>query len=349
MRATRALQNLCTGVQCTMKLNYSVLKPRWLWIGATDMCNSRCEYCNIHLKKPTVNPLSPDEFRQILQDPLFKDVTYLLNSGGEPTVRRDLLDVLLAEHEAQPNATIQLSTNGLLPDKAIQIAEEMIQRKIKFEVGISLDGIGKEHDAIRGVEGNFEKVDYLVKKLLEMKVTVSLGSTLTIKNIENNIHARDYAKKLNVPFMFHWFNTSDFYGNDNSERSATYRKTAAMIQAVESTTPAGLYRDMWVNELNGVQQKFRCFALNTFAVLKCNGDIAPCLSMWDNTIGNVRNENPTSVWESQKAQDIRKTIKQCVGCLNNWGVCWSLNSMYYPNLIHKAKRLFQSKTARKVT
>lgn len=342
----QVLKNLCSGIECTLKINYGILKPRWLWVGVTDLCNSRCEYCNIHLKKPTEKPLSPDEFQKIFKDPLFKDVTYVLNSGGEPTVRRDLLEVLLAEHEARPTATIQLSTNGLLPDRTIQVAEEMNQRKIKFEVGISLDGVGKEHDAIRGVEGNFEKVDYLVKKLLEMKIPVSLGSTLTVKNIENNLQARDYSKKLNVPFMFHWFNTSDFYGNDTSERSETYRKTAAMIQAVESTTPTGLYRDMWVNELNGVQPKFRCFALNTFAVLKCNGDIAPCLSMWDNPIGNVRSEKPTSVWESQTAQNIRKTVKQCKGCLNNWGVCWSLNSMYYPNLLNKAKHWLQQTTVK---
>jgi MoaA/NifB/PqqE/SkfB family radical SAM enzyme len=340
-KALKVPGKMCKGIYAQQRINNGFLTPKYLWFEVTDLCNSRCEYCNIYKKPPTKNPLTPKETKRILSSPLFQNVQYIIHSGGEPTVRSDLLEILLAQHEALPTATIQLSTNGLLPERAIAAVSELQRRNIPVEVGISLDGVGEAHDSIRGVKGNFQKVDYLVKELLKMKAAVSLGSTLTNKNLENNLKAKEYSQSLNVPFMWHWFNQSGFYGNEQSDRAQNYKKTEEMIHAVKTTTPPGLYRDMWINELNGVKPKFKCFALNTFAVLKCNGDIAPCLSMWNNTIGTVRDEDPAKVWSSKQAKQVRKSIKNCEGCLNSWGACWSLSTSYYPNLFHKIKENIQ--------
>jgi len=95
---------------------------------------------------------------------------------------------------------------------------------------------------------------------------------------------------------------------------------------------------MWVKEVETQQlPKFNCFGLNTFVVLKCNGDLVPCLSLWEKSIGNVRNADPMTVWKSKKAQELRKEVRSCKGCLNNWGVNWSLSSSYYQNLIFKIR------------
>jgi MoaA/NifB/PqqE/SkfB family radical SAM enzyme len=95
---------------------------------------------------------------------------------------------------------------------------------------------------------------------------------------------------------------------------------------------------MWLDELNGVKPKFRCFALNHFAILKCNGEIAPCLSLWDKTIGTIRDSSPTKLWHNEKARVLRKTIRQCSGCLNSWGVNWSISAAYFPSLFNKLKK-----------
>jgi MoaA/NifB/PqqE/SkfB family radical SAM enzyme len=337
-KAGRSAKNFCTGVYSTAKINSGgILRPKYMWLEVTDRCNSRCEYCNIYEKTPTSNPLSPDEIRRILSSSLFRDVCYIINSGGEPTVRSDVLEVFLAEHEALSQATLQFSTNALLPERVLSTVSELKSRNIKVEVGISLDGVGDAHDAIRGVKGNFQKVDYLTKKLIQMQIPVSLGATLTVKNLKNNIKAKEYAKTINTLFMFHWFNTSGFYGNEQSASIKDNSKTDEMIKAVKTTMPPGPYRDMWIKEFKGIQPKFRCFAVNTFAVLKCNGDIAPCLSLWNKTIGNARNDDPEAIWRSKKAQEIRKEIRHCNGCLNSWGVGWSLSSSYYQNFFHKIK------------
>ena len=137
------------------------LKPKRLWFGVTDRCNSHCTYCNIWRQKPTTNLLSPDEIESALSDPLFSDVEYIINSGGEPTLRQDLKEVIMAEHKAIKKARINISTNGLLPERIIDVAKYALQNGIDLEISTSVDAIGEEHDKIRGNKGNFEKVDRL--------------------------------------------------------------------------------------------------------------------------------------------------------------------------------------------
>src|SRR4030065_2807521 len=137
------------------------LKPQWLWFGVTDKCNSRCSHCSIWNQKPTAKPLSTQEIEKTCSDPLLKEGRYVKNSGGEPVVRNDIKEIILIEHKTLPKARLQLSTNGLLPERAIDVVEMAMEDGIKLDVGISLDGMGDRDDNIRGVAGNFQKIHRL--------------------------------------------------------------------------------------------------------------------------------------------------------------------------------------------
>jgi len=89
--------------------------------------------------------------------------------------------------------------------------------------------------------------------------------------------------------------------------------------------------------LSGKSIKFSCFAMYTFCVLKCNGDIVPCLNLWDMKAGNVREKSPADIWHSYEAKKVRKIIKSCDGCLNSWGAPWSFSSSFYPILLFYLK------------
>lgn len=321
-KSSDRFKRYCSNVGWTVKGRLvRVQKPRYVWLEVTDMCNSKCEYCNIHSKKPTPNPLSPAELKKILSDDLFKDVGYVANSGGECTVRSDFRDILFAEHEALPKARLNISTNGLLPDKVLSIAKEACQAGIKLEVGISLDGIGESHDRIRGVPGNFQKVVHLLDGLSELPVDVNTGATLDGRHIKDNMEAKAFVEARGLHWIFHWFNVSPFYSNTTAED----RDLEGIKNALMSFKP-DLYRQMWLDSLKGKKPKFKCFALNTFLVLKCNGDVVPCLSLWNDVIGNMRTSTPKSVWYGKKADEVRVKVRNCSGCLNSWGYGWSNQS-----------------------
>lgn len=344
VKLTKLVRNTLNGVFTLSKVNAGdVLKPRWLWFGVTEHCNSRCTYCNIWKTISTEKELTSEELLTILKSPLFSNVRYVLNSGGEPTLRKDLIEIFSAEHEALPKATLQLSTNAIMVDRAIGIVDYVLTRyDCNLDVGISLDGIGVHHDNTRGIKGNFERVDTLLKELQRYmkqygrRLNVTVGATLTDTTIQYAKEIDRYAKERGVQFIFHWFNQSSFYSNTTEENQATVNIIADIIK---DYTQKSLYRNMWLKSLtDGKVQKFRCYALNTFCVLKSNGDVAPCLSMWNDPIGNTKIDDPVNVWCSQKARLIRSKVLDCSGCLNNWGVNWSLESEYLPLLRYAIKR-----------
>lgn len=317
------------------------LRPKWMWFEATDRCNSHCIHCNIWAKKPTENPLTPEELERIFQDPVFRDLGYIIISGGEPVLRPDIVDLYLAMHRALPRAGLHLSTNAIAAERVLQVVKELISHGIFMKVGVSVDGIGEKHDIVRRVKGNFEKADWLLKELVKLgeqthMVSPGIGYTLSDLTMDSFEEVRDYAKKLGVRLGVQWLNVSSFYNNIGKELIDKERSSERMIKIIESLPPEPL-NEMWVNWLKGDSIKFRCFAMYTFCVLKCNGEIVPCLSLWDVKAGNVREKTPTEIWNSFEAVAARKCVKNCPGCLNSWGVYWSFLSSFFPSLIYNLK------------
>ncbi|MDD4004632.1 MAG: radical SAM protein [Elusimicrobiaceae bacterium] len=327
--------NFAAGMKNTLtKATGGILRPRWLWFGVTDNCNSRCSMCNIWQQPVTKEPLTPREIETTLKDPVFQGIEYIINSGGETTLRADLKEVMLAEFSALPGATIQLSTNGLLPERMLDAVKFGIERGMKLSVGTSLDGIGPAHDAVRGVPGNFQKVDYLLTELKKLRagypgLDIGFGFTLMDTTLANLEATRDYARKMDVGFLMQWFNQSPFYSNAGDVKLDREK----MLEAVKSY-PDPILRDMWLDWLHGKSIRFNCFALHSFCVLKCNGDISPCLSKWDVCAGNVRENTPSEIWQSEAARQARRGVRACEGCLNSWGTDWSFRTSGYPYLTH---------------
>ena len=339
------LKTLTNIVKCSVKsipLNLGFfVKPKYVWLETTDRCNSRCQTCNIWNKVSTSQNelLSLDDLKRCLQDPLMSNVKYVLNSGGEPTLV-DLKKVLAMEHSALPKAALQISSNGLLPHKLVEDIRFAIDIGVEhIDVGLSIDGVGEAHDRVRGVKGNFVSLEVILNYIKFMqyvfpnRVFVTLGSTLTDTTAQEAQSLYDYCRSRDVPFMWHWFNTSSFYENESS-------KLADNIQKVIEEFPAqSLYLDMWRESLvTGKIPKFRCHSLNTFLAIRCNGDVVPCLSRWSQPIGNIKEQSISDIWKSVPANIERMKIKECTGCLNSWGYGWSVPESYYLILIDVIKK-----------
>lgn len=314
------------------------IKPRWIWYGVTDKCNSRCTHCSIWKQKPDARPLTPQELERALKDPVFSELQYIITSGGEPVLREDIVDILLLQHRLLPGAEVHLSTNALLPERVIEVVAAMHKNGAPVSVGVSLDGIGARHDEIRGQKGNFEKADRLLRELVMMrdklhyKVSPGIGLTLSDLTMDNYFEVAAYAEKLGVACLPQWLNQSSFYENTGKTLVHKSAGKEKMLEIVRSMPPS-ILRDKWVDWLNEMPIRFPCFAMHTFFVLRCNGDVAPCLSHWDVTAGNVRDNTPTEVWKSLAADKARRVVAGCEGCLNSWGVEWSANSSVYPMLL----------------
>lgn len=310
------------------------LKPRWIWFEVTDNCNSHCTHCQIWKKENCSNPLTLEEMEKIFKDPILSEVETIINSGGEAILRPDIVDIIKLQHKIFPNAILDLSTNGILADRVLQVVEEVMAAGIKLNVGVSLDGMGEKHDQIRGVPGNFAKVDYLLKKLIEMRekypelLSVIVGLTLSKLTLDGWQEVKEYTDKLKVELMVQWYNQSSFYENSKDESDNLKEEMKKAVEAQPNSTT----RERWLKLLDNKSIKFQCYAANTFFAMKCDGSVIPCLTHWDLVIGNAREKSITEIWNSPEAKVARKTVSNCSGCLNSWGLNWSLSSSFYPRI-----------------
>lgn len=122
----------------------------------TMRCNLNCSFCILH-NHSRADELSTDEWINIIhQIPPFGIITI---SGGEVTLRADF-KVLL--NHCLNQTKVNLITNATLLDD--EMIETFVEKKL-FMMGISIDGLGATHDAIRGRKGTFDKVMANLEKL----------------------------------------------------------------------------------------------------------------------------------------------------------------------------------------
>lgn len=88
--------------------------------------------------------------------PEFSDLWF---SGGEPTLREELVEITDLFCKNNRVRSVRIPTNGLLSHRLVQVVERIftLNPEISLHINMALDGYGETHDHIRGVPGNFKK------------------------------------------------------------------------------------------------------------------------------------------------------------------------------------------------
>jgi radical SAM protein with 4Fe4S-binding SPASM domain len=295
----------------------------------TFKCNSRCIMCDIW-RKPSGEELTPQDYSR-----LPKSLKYINISGGEPFLRDDLADIVWVMHESCLAPKIDISTNGLLPDRIGHYIKEILRTKAKVGVRVSLDGIGKRHDEIRGIVGAFEKVMTSVNILKEAGLTdIGLAYTATYNNVDQLQPVAELAKKINVQFTCCGtaHNSKIYFSEDNKTikdlEGLKKQTTWFAREHLKSFLPADWAR-AYVN--SGIyyfastgKRKIPCFAGTDFFFMTPNGDVYPDMIL-NYKMGNLKIESFEAIWRSPKANDFRTKIDKGKSCTSQ---CWMLCTVY---------------------
>ena len=170
------VSNLC-GVRvplfCGHKLTYN--------------CNLKCKMCPFW--KRSSEDSSFERETAILKVIYDSGVCGVAFEGGEPLLRKDLAEIL-AFSRSLPLHT-SLITNGTLLESRI----DEIASYVNGVVYVSLDGLEKTHDAIRGVGGCFRKAVQGISVAKE-KVAVTINTTIMAENIDEIESLVGIAKEL---------------------------------------------------------------------------------------------------------------------------------------------------------
>lgn len=309
------------------------LMPKQVVLSVTDHCNSKCKSCQIFSSQPKLKALTSNEIYGVFSQPLFSKTELIINTGGETSLRSDLNEIFLAEHEAQPQALLEVGTNGLLPGKIIELAHFCKSKGIQLEVGTSLSGVGEKHDENRGVLGNFDKVVYMLRELQKLNTILVVGCVLTEYTADNIQELRKYLiSQFGLELVVQWCNESIYY-NNKGVTGISPQKTLEILNTLPDTPDNELWREYAL----GRSIRFPCYTLDTFMFIKCDGTVVPCLKLWDMGVGNLRNKSAAEIWHSQEAVKARKVVKSCKGCLNSCAIQWSFSATMYPYLKYYVK------------
>jgi MoaA/NifB/PqqE/SkfB family radical SAM enzyme len=138
----------------------SVFRPKKLesmFLFVTSRCNSLCRTCFYWDQLNKNEDLTFDQIRTLSETaPPFGK---LWVSGGEPTMRDDMADIICTFYRNNHIHTLNFPTNGLLADNLDRIVARVLKDcpNLTLDLNFSIDGLANTHDTIRGVPNNFEK------------------------------------------------------------------------------------------------------------------------------------------------------------------------------------------------
>lgn len=157
---------------------------------STNDCNLRCRHCyhnkegNQNHSQEKKNLMNLIEFQNMIDDLVQTsdrwDMSPRLHiSGGEPLMRKDLLDIL--EYTQQNKVITKLLTNGTLitKEKARQIKSRGVNR-----VQISIDGDKERHNFVRQKKYAFDKAMEGISNCRDAGIGVTISFTAMQSNKE---------------------------------------------------------------------------------------------------------------------------------------------------------------------
>lgn len=166
----------------------------------STQCNSRCKTCKIWKQKH--DDLSLEEWKKIFES-LGTSPFWVTISGGEPFLQKHLVEMTIALDKICQPRIINIPTNGLLGKKIVRETKKILQKvkEPRLAVNLSLDGLGKRHDRIRGGRGNFEKSmeTYRGLKRLQKRfpnLSVGLGTVISKYNLDHFEELVEFIFKL---------------------------------------------------------------------------------------------------------------------------------------------------------
>ncbi len=325
------------------------LLPFSIVISVSFRCNSKCRTCDVW-RKPN-DDLTLDEWTRVFQH--VGHPIYLTFTGGEPFLRKDLPDIVLAAYEHCRPEYITIPTNGILTDRIRDGVAKICANAPQSKIGInlSLDGIGAEHDDLRSVPGNWNKAMATWKMLNELKcehanLVLSVHTVISQFNIARlrDIYAglQSLAPDSYITEVAEERVELDTVGLNITPRARDYAPSADFLSERAHATPArgfaritqsfrARYYQLAKRTLVEQRQIIPCFAGWASGHIAPNGDVWSCCIRAE-PIGNLRNTQ----------YDLRPIWFEQVGALKNLRrsiaadecACPMANASYANMLLH---------------
>ena len=280
----------------------------------THLCNLRCKHCyqeeyNNHMQKENFYIIL-DKLEEYLKD---KELIPQINlTGGEPLSHPDFFE--FAKEIKKRNIKLGILTNGTLIDEETAIKLRCLNPVF---VQVSLDGIEKTHDTIRGA-GNFQKALRGIDNLKAQNIKVLVSFTAQKYNYSEFKVLAGICKKHHVDKL--WWDR--VVTDDESLYLSTeeFKKIISDCNALIHNH--NIFKDYsFVSNQRSLQCigtddcGYICGAGKNLLIILADGNVMPCRRL-PFVVGNLLNTTIEDIYKNETMKELRNFIApvECLGC-----------------------------------
>ena len=310
-------------------------KPQVIQMPITSRCNSCCVTCNVwknHEKKDIDATL----LKEALKDPFFSEVQSVGINGGEFSLVPNFMAVLEALTSLPHLNSIYLITNGIATEKIKEHTHSAksfcLTHGISVTLCISLDGVGKVHDTIRGIPGNFEKTMLLIQDISKEKNkycdNLVIGHTLSRFNIDKVHEIEDYLSPFGLTLDIHLavpnkrigtYTDHDKYNilaDDKSRQIAAEYFYSRFLCENNLTAKARFFANYYYLKNKGERRLSNCRYRYRDVTIDENLNLRLCATASE-SIGNLEKEGASSIIKSTRTKkETKRLLKECNKCIH---------------------------------
>lgn len=314
-------------------------KPYGINFAVTDNCNSKCVMCNVWVDKER-NELSPQEIHDIFSNKSLSKVRHIGISGGEPTLRKDLVSCVSSILNAKPDLqSLSITSHGFNTSRwrefAADIAELCRRSCTNLTVNISVDGYGQLHDDVRRVTGGFDKVLKTIRILKSHNINIQLQCTISDKNAYGMSQLLEFAIENKIEIIYRIAteinrlrNTEihDAFSLSINKASfvADFFRAERLHQQTRSLSRRMYYFSI-ADYLDGKssERTFPCMFQSSGVFISSKGIISNC-SVSDNSFGDVRSMTLDKLLFSSRSKELLQQThtNKCRTCIHDQSGFW---------------------------
>ena len=313
----------------------------------TYRCNAKCTMCNRYKV-----PSKPEEEISIETIKKLPEMYFTNITGGEPFIRDDLKDIV--RERLKKSDRIVISTNGFFTDRIVELCKEFPQVGIR----ISIEGLEKTNNEIRGLDDGFNRGYTTLKKLVDMGMKdVGFGMTVQDRNAADLVPLYNISDELGMEFATASLHNSFYFVESNNiikDRLTVAQNFEDLVnRLLDSNSPKKWFRAYFnhglINYIFSQKRLLPCdMSFDTFFI-DPYGDVMPCNGTKEKQVmGNLNRQSWEELWNSEQAEKVRSFVRNCD---RN---CWMIGSVspamhkyiYKPAawvIKHKFLRFFKKK------
>ncbi|MBI5207286.1 MAG: radical SAM protein [Candidatus Firestonebacteria bacterium] len=285
--------------------------PKEICVILTYRCNAKCNMCNVwHYPTKSVDEITPEHINKLPEGLRFINIT-----GGEPFIRQDITEIIGILRKKTKR--IVISTNGFFTDRIIELCRKYPDLGIR----ISIEGLPKTNDAIRGIPDGFDRGLRTLLILRKMGIK-DIGFGITVQDMNckdlgllyelSNVLGYEFATAaLHNSHYFHKLDNrienKDMVCGEFSKLITELLKSNSVKKWFRAYLNYGL-----INYIYGGKRFIKCEMGTEACFLDPSGDILPCNGMdLKDSMGNIKEQTFNDIWNSEQAFEVRKKVESC--------------------------------------